>query len=206
MSVLIVGSKGNMGRRYTAILKYLGVQTRGIDVDTPDSVVEREINYATRAIIASPTETHCAWLKTIAPYNVPILCEKPLAKDLVQVKKALEHVEACGTRINMVYQYRELANPKSRGNSHYNYWNHGRDGLIWDCIQVIGLARGPVSLTEDSPIWDCKINGRTLDIGDMDRAYITHVESWLKNPGQSINEIMEIHQKTAELAKKWPTS
>jgi hypothetical protein len=203
MSVLIVGSKGNMGRRYASILRHLGIEHRGLDIDHDLGDAEREATRASQVIIASPTDSHVGWIRFFAPYNLPILCEKPLSKDVAQVRAALDYAADCGTPLNMVYQYRELVEEKSEGESRYNYWNHGKDGLVWDCIQIIGLAKGWVSLAEDSPIWRCRINGQLLDIAAMDKAYINHIKNWLRKPGQDKAEILAVHQKTAEYAKQW---
>jgi len=198
MPVLVIGNKGNMGRRYSAVLKYLGLKTRGLDLDWDFDKLESEVSKVTGVIIATPTETHVGWIRLLAPYNKPILCEKPITKDLNALKLALEYTDNCGTPINMVYQYSELVNPKAKGPTHYNYWNHGRDGMNWDCIQIIGLGKGKISLGEDSPLWKCQINGEHLSSGSMDMAYVEHVRKWLMRPGQDRNQIYDIHKKTSE--------
>lgn len=200
MPVLVIGNQGNMGRRYSAILKYLGLKARGLDKDWDLDKLESEMSKVSGVIIATPTEWHVPWIRMLAPYNLPIMCEKPVTKDLHELKLALEYTENCGTPINMVYQYSELASRNSKGSTFYNYWNHGRDGLVWDCIQIIGLANGKVSLEEKSPLWQCQINGQPLNVGNMDRAYVEHVDRWLRKPGQSRDEIFNIHKKTAEFS------
>jgi len=194
--ILIVGHKGVMGRRYSCILNYLGKKWIGTDIDGPTQ--EFQSKDISGIIIATPTETHAALIKVYAEFGKPILAEKPICKDLNQLKEVLYAVK--DIPFEMVYQYKQIAR-LGDGPSHYNYWNHGRDGLHYDCIQIIGLARGPVELAEDSPIWDCRINGDFLFIEQMDFAYVSMIKNWLKKPGMDLNEIYAIHEKVHDMVK-----
>jgi hypothetical protein len=96
-------------------------------------------------------------------------------------------------------QYAELIQAGD-GPSHYNYFRHGNDGILWDCMQIIGLANGPVEIKEDSPIWDCVINGNRLNLSDMDGAYVSFIRSWLNgNLRQNFIEVVEIHRKVLRM-------
>ena len=171
-----------MGRRYSAILNYLNIPFRGIDKD--DVIIND--NYK-GVIIATPTETHVALAEFYSELKMPILCEKPIAKNLEGVERALK----C-EKLTMVNQYEYLVKKGARGETHYNYWNSGKDGAGWDCINIIGLSNGPLPrISNRSPIWKCQINGHELNIKDMDTAYCRMIEDWVKRPDANNHEYIE---------------
>ncbi len=100
----------------------------------------------------------------------------------------------------MVFQYGELIKfPHLRKgrDTEYNYFRSGKDGLVWDCLQIIALANDEISLRNDSPIWRCKINGTTLDLSDMDYAYHSFIKKWTKNGiDQNLSDLFKFHKKT----------
>lgn len=188
-----------MGKRYQAILKHLGRDFQSFDLAIHGSMThlkERAKNCA-RIIIASPTPTHVQYLRELLPLGRPILCEKPVTKNLEEIEELHAECSKNGWRYNMVMQYRELdISREPRRASVYNYFRHGNDGLTWDCMQIIALAEGPVVLREDSPYWDCAINGRCLSIAQMDSAYILHIQKWLTDSlDQSMDDILTAHRK-----------
>lgn len=201
MSILIVGASGNMGKRYAAILKYLGYSFTGVDVRSTNDEVEKAAEKAEGILIATPTETHCKLIQRFLPYKVPILCEKPISTNIAEFKETMDMVRGSFVPFRMVNQYRMLADRNSIGRSVYDYFRHGSDGLYWDCIQIIGLARGEIRLGEESPVWRCMINGKALTLSHMDAAYIGYIQEWFKNPRQDLGLIWEAHEKTAELER-----
>lgn len=183
-----------MGRRYGAILSYLGKEWVGVDAEHNRHFIKDAAKNSDGVIIATPTDTHASLIHLFIDCGKPLLCEKPITKDMGELERLAAEVRAHKTNLQMVHQYKELAQP-SIGWSYYNYWNHGKDGLIWDCIQIIALARSEISLQEDSPLWKCRINGKALNLADMDRAYIEMMKRWIRSPGQEIAEIQYIHEK-----------
>lgn len=201
--ILIVGHKGNMGRRYAAILNHLGKSWTGVDVEW-QAAGQKDLQYFDKSalegvIVASPTDQHADHVTHFIKYRVPILCEKPISKDLGKLKQVISECRDDEIKLDMVWQYRNLVTSTSKNPSKYDYFNHGRDGLHWDCIQIISLANGKVQLDEKSPTWDCVINGRRLHIDQMDGAYVNMVKLWLKNPKQNLGEIELAHIKVKEL-------
>lgn len=79
----------------------------------------------------------------------------------------------------------------------YNYFKTGNDGLLWDCINIIGTARGPYFIKNDSLIWDCQINGWPIDLRDMDQAYIWNLQDWVKG-WRNKDYILPTHLKVLE--------
>lgn len=186
---LILGNKGGMGRRYSAILKHIGVECLGADIgeDIPggfDSV-----------IICTPTHRHIQDVRWASDFNVPILCEKPLATNLCEALDACDEAEAAGLKLRMVNQYSHLAFSDSEQDTLYNYFRTGSDGVAWDCISILALANGLVELGNDSPYWLCVINGQQLSLSDMDMAYVTMIKGWLKDPSGDIPYIRDAHVK-----------
>lgn len=198
MKIHIVGANGSMGERYQAIFRHLNVAFTCSDVFTPQVEFERCINAASGIVIAAPTEKHFELIVSLAHLGAPILCEKPLSKDLEQLLHIKRLVDSGSINLTMMAQYRYLDDPLSRGDSSYSYFRHGSDSLKWDCIQIIGLARGRVFLEGASPLWKCTLNGKKLSIADMDMAYISAVKAWLASPGDDIARLIEWHQKVME--------
>jgi hypothetical protein len=194
--ILLVGSEGAQGKRYQAILKYLGKDFRRVDEiwgePTFDDPSVQPAAFS-GIILATPTDTHIDQVRRYLGWRVPILVEKPFSKD-VDALKALEP-EANGVPLSLVMQYRHLAIGTKQEPSFYDYFRHGNDGLTWDCLQTIALAKGPVRLSEASPVWNCVINGHMLNIADMDGAYIREVQDWLSGRHQSFSVIIDIHEK-----------
>ncbi len=192
---LIIGAKGSMGRRYQAILKYLEKPFTCADVDDDWFLKSRLCD---SIILATPTDTHYNFLKNLIHFKQPILCEKPITKDLRELD-LIKH-EYRDLPLQMVMQYKEL-DAGDEGPSFYDYYNHGKDGLYWDALQIIGLARGGVEILEESPIWRCQLNGEQLSLNHMDYAYISMIRNWFKNPYGDLIEIKAIHQKVYDYAK-----
>lgn len=200
--ILIFGCNGSMGKRYQAIFRYLSIPTMGVDLeDTPDTRRLKTLK-AEAYVIATPTDTHMGLIHELAPHRKPILCEKPVVKSVEEIKIIRERVEKDRVPFRMMFQYSLLADPARIGKSRYDYFRHGSDGLVWDCLQIIGLARGALELKEDSPIWSCMINGKALAIGSMDAAYVAYVQRWLQDPSQDMGMIQAMHERTAEAAAK----
>lgn len=200
MRVLLVGAMGNMGKRYSVVLKYLGIdfyrRDKGVS-DISDADVLAKVSHI---IIATPTATHIPLIRQYMPYRKPILCEKPICKDPAELNRVMKECEGYGVHLSMVSQYSELVQNTRIGWTYYNFFKHGDDSLVWDCIQIIGLARSGLDLADDSPIWKCRINGQSLSLADMDMAYVKFVEQWLKDPKSDHGKLLAWHLKTQEMA------
>ena len=204
MKVLLVGSEGNMGKRYKAILDYLRIPFSCFDVKL-FGTIEEAAEGCDRAIIATPTAHHATSIYQVLKVlpAKPILCEKPIDKDISVLKMILSDCAVNGSDLRMVFQYRKVYKDDGMiGPSHYDFFKHGDDSLLWDCIQIVGLARGTVKLSESSPVWSCAINGQMLKQNMMDWAYVEYISDWLKSPMLCVgpSEILEIHEKIVRLA------
>lgn len=198
--VTIIGGHGNMGRRYRTILDDLGVKTKLVDIGTVEVANQETDGF----IVATPTPTHGEILRDLVEIGAPVLCEKPLSTDLAEVRSIARLYKEHDVPLSLVLQYAELVQPANRGElSYYDYWNHGKDGLVWDCFQVIVLANGPVALSERSPVWRAMINGHRLSLADMDTAYWKMLARWIINPReQHADKILEMHEKVERLRRE----
>jgi hypothetical protein len=183
-----------MGRRYTAVMKEIGVDPLLVDIDDP---VPSDFD---GVIIATPTRRHVGHIEQFLKFDVPILCEKPFATSSKESRYICNAANKAGVELTMVNQYAYLeggAMTEFQSLTSYNYFNHGRDGIAWDCISVVALARGAISLGEDSPIWSCVINGVEQRLSDMDHAYIRMVKAWLAGDHVAFGQdyIIAAHEK-----------
>ncbi len=202
MSVLILGSEGSMGKRYQANLKHLGQSYTCADLLHDDRWIERSAARAQGIIIATPTNTHLKLVTKFSQMGKPILCEKPLVKTKHELDDLMCSVRLGRTKLRMTFQYQMLDMVSSNGHSHYDYFRHGNDGIVWDCMQIISLARKSIDLNETSPIWSCVLNGDRLNIADMDRAYIDYVKLWFNYPQQDLSYLNDIHLKVIDYEKR----
>jgi len=193
--ISIIGM-GNMGKRYGAILDYLGVPWKGVDKDAdltklPDS---------DKFILSSSTEAHFDNLRTIAEYGKPVLCEKPITQNISELDDILNIYRDIPFR--MVNQYEHLQAPSwhdhSKKMTYYNYFKTGKDTMYWDCINIIGLAKEKPGIHNNSPVWKCAINGHKLNIADMDTAYITEVKNFVRGDVDNKDYILKAHKRIYE--------
>jgi len=194
--IAVIGAKGNMGQRYCLILeKYCSCEVVKYDIDS--LLLFDDITKCDGFIIATPTDHHFEMIKILQGFNKPIFCEKPITKDVDALKSLLES----DIDLSMINQYEFITDKEAEGDTYYNYFKTGNDGLYWDCINIIGLAKGNVTIANDSLIWDCKINGQRLSINKMDYGYIRNIVAWVKG-WRNKDYILGAHKKVVELYDK----
>ena len=203
MSTLIVGANGSMGIRYQTIFEWLSLPYWAIDKEYGRDQMLSMADRADSIIVCTPTITHGDLLRDLIPLGKPLLCEKPISKDMDELNELLTMAKRKSAPFNMVMQYEELLNDQGRSSnamSEYNYFRHGNDGLVFDCLQIIALAKAEVWLNDNSPVWTCTINGQKLNLSDMDGAYIKMIKKWRAgNMHQDPAWLMEIHENATEM-------
>jgi hypothetical protein len=202
MKTLIIGSAGSMGQRYRAILEHLKQPFDGVDREHSSRDIIDRARVADRIIVAVPTDIHNSLLKRLIPLKKPILCEKPIVNSTVELKDIFNRLEKHNTHFTMMFQYSELVGypHRRKGPTSYDYFRSGKDGLVWDCLQVIALANDTIELKNTSPVWKCTINGTKLDINAMDAAYLSFVNKWITNKhNQKLSDLMKFHKKTEDI-------
>ncbi len=204
MKFFILGANGSMGRRYTAILKHLGHDVLGADLPDIshgsefDGLVISEIGASDGVIIASPTSEHAHQVDWIMRKTwTPILCEKPLSMSRDVVEDLCNRADRHGLKLRMVNQYSFICDSTEELPTIYNYYRTGNDGLAWDCTSILALAKGDVVLGNNSPYWNCMINGQLLSLADMDGAYVAMLQDWIKDPKADTAYIRSAHEKVA---------
>lgn len=197
--IAIIGADGEAGKRYQAILSYLYQPFVALDRSHMlEEALLEQARAADRIIIASPTHTHIQYLRDLLPSRKPILCEMPVTKNLEELEELNAYCARSGFSYQMVFQFKELEIGE-RGETRYDYFNHGKDGLLWDCLQIVSLAKGRVVLNDKSPVWKCQVNGTKLNFQDLDQAYVSMIQRWIAGTlDQSIDEIFRAHAKVAE--------
>jgi len=184
-----------MGLRYQAILKSLNVDYYPFDIHSETI----DLHEFTHFIIATPTYTHLKFISNLAPFNRPILCEKPIVHSFTELKDLLEKYPDLDIQMMMQYVYLKGTETDGNDRTEYDYFRTGNDGLYWDCLQPIALHDNyfkKLKINNQSPIWKCSINGKTMSLADMDLAYCIFVEQWLLGKRLfSKSQLIDIHQK-----------
>tara|TARA_R110000796_G_scaffold252618_2_gene388737 strand:+ start:3995 stop:4666 length:672 start_codon:yes stop_codon:yes gene_type:complete len=199
-NIFISGIDGNMGSRYATICRTLGLKVYGVDrISFTEQARFCKSNDIDGIIVATPTFTHIDAINIFGSHceYVPMLVEKPLRKGRIKTMPNF--------KVTMVNQYKYLVDKiDSVGLSYYNYFKSGGDTMLWDCINIIGLANSEISIKANSPFWRCMINGQMLNIKDMDGAYLNMVRDWTKNPEGNREYIELAHDKVCALKESKP--
>ena len=218
MKILVIGDMGNMGQRYVAILKWIGKHCQhDVDVEvlgwdkkrTPRSTVNRAIAKCDRVIIATPTNTHIDMATRCAKLGKDFLCEKPLDKNPNRIAELASLCRRNGVDGRMVCNWAftrsvpqeiEMWKPHSARIDYHNF-RSGNDGLEWDCIQLIFLAKkGRCRLSLDLPWCDTSINGAHINAADIEQSYVSMIKTWFKKPTRlwGLKEAQEATQTVLE--------
>lgn len=199
MKFAVIGGRGNMGQRYCRILNWLNHDAIPVDIADPFPGSDAIDGF----IIATPTESHIRDILTCCPTGLPVLCEKPLALSAADARSIVKMARDNTWLLQMVNQYEQMITQADDGPTYYDYFKTGPHGVAWDCINILGLAKGSVWLNNNSPVWTCAINGVDLDISDMDSAYIRMVTQWIKTPFRPghLDYIEKAHKKAEEYEK-----
>lgn len=185
LKVLVIGGLGSIGKRYRAILDYLGVKNICHDTANPTGYrhglmdVLREEKF-THAIVASPTPTHYRYCMELIGLKIPFLCEKPLSADLDQCKKIRDDAASRRVKGHVVCNYKflmERYNVKHKPR-YYNFYNTGRDGVEFDCCQLIYL-NPDITLCNTYPVWTLRTDMGDMSYAIMEHQYVVMLKDWL---------------------------
>lgn len=200
--VFIAGIKGGMGSRYRAILQnHLFIETLGCDPFDANAI-EMAMPECGGVIIATPTSTHLEMMEYFLKYRKPILCEKPFTTDIDKLDRFEYENRVNLDLITMVNQYQYLTHETSQGDTYYDYFKSGGDGIAWDCLNLIGLAKGAIELSNRSAVWKAQINGQKLHLEDIDHSYISMVRRWVSEPKSNYRYASNAHRKVQAFLNK----
>jgi hypothetical protein len=201
-----------MGKRYAKICKLLGHTVYEADTLRPEKIIPNDFD---GVILATPTRYHLDDINAYRSYGKPMLAEKPLftdrktwdlfdagnwfPKDLVRMINQYEYYIAKRHMLGESVKVQE--HTRTSKVTHYNYFRSGNDSIIWDCINIVGLADtdSDIELSNDSLVWDVAINGYQLDLSEMDSAYIWNVLDWTQNFDSNYDYIVHAHERCFEL-------
>lgn len=189
MKLLLIGSEGSIGRRYRVILEHLGVDFE--EYDNPEhkffGVEQSFYKRFTHAIIATPTHTHLDWIDELPP--IWKLVEKPASKDLEGLEqRKLNH----GCFVVNNYQFLPSAN--TRRKITYNFYNTGRDGLIWDVCQLVYIAyknKVELEVKTDSFWWDLKWGMHQIAYHEIERSYYHMLKAFCSGDTSNLWDLKE---------------
>jgi hypothetical protein len=214
--ILVIGGRGNMGRRYGNILEEEGVEFKVLDIENLHHG-KRLMDEAEKILIATPTELHEQYIIRGLNRGISVLCEKPLTKNLGQLRGCLDHPNAkdCLKMVNNYHYAYEWAkerekkvndgrvHPKDRNDTIYNFVNTGKDGIGWDCIQLIYHAKARVRLGNTSTEWKASINGVTLKKKDVIMGYRQMIIDflWNKIPRQDFDKLYKAHETADKITE-----
>lgn len=163
--ISVIGGLGSIGRRYCAILKSLGVEYSVYDTASESHSVW---NSCEKAIIATPTETHYQWASFCQSAGITFLVEKPMSKRVSECE-AMQ-----GWNGYVVNNYAYCVQRPTL----YDHYNTGKDGVEWDCCQLIYL-NPRITIKTESPEWILMGPGKRVNYSDLERSYIEMVSDFV---------------------------
>jgi len=198
--ITILGGYGNMGSRYGAILKKLGVDFLVADINVPV-----DLKRTTGLIIATPTDSHLSDIERF--HGLPILCEKPISRYLSAIDR-MKAWQIMGARVTMIDQYAHIKMGRRDvlRDTYYSSWHSGKDTLAWDCINIIAkasdLSRVNINNTAPKGSWNCRINGKPLKLENMAQAYEDMLVDWIGKKSNNLDYMIKAHEKVWEFKRK----
>ena len=170
MQILLIGGYGSIGRRYAAILKNLKA-----NFDIYDITVRTEPKFEKydAFIIASPTDTHLDYLKKLQVYQRPILCEKPVSKTPGDIPEIDNAFVVCN-----YFYVAQMLNIQPPYKIFYDFYNTGKDGMYWDCCQLIYMDP-KMKLRMNSHRWNLNINDNWIKFRNLEEAYFRMISDFI---------------------------
>lgn len=197
--ICLIGGKGSIGSRYAAIMKWNKIPHVIYDIDTP----EIDLFSYEKYIIATPTETHVKFLEELK--GKKILCEKPVCKNPSEIPD----MNNAYVVNNWLYVTRlmQLEGPFM---IEYDFYRTGRDGLLWDCCQLLYLDPEAI-LNKRSPKWNVTINGKPVAYRTLEDSYNRMIldfhnskyeNLWTLQQGKEMTEVVLERLKRESFGKR----
>jgi hypothetical protein len=202
MKILIIGSNGSTGKRYSKILSENGNEIIPYDIEEFKKDLGLEIPSCDKAIIACPTKIHYhlyfrtkTWNYNLKPND--ILIEKPVSDKIENITGTyvIKPIE-CKMVCNWAFVFPDEILYPGTSTVYYNYLNTGKEGYWFDTCQLHILSNGRGQITNDSPQFNAKINDRTITKKMIEKSYERMICSWLNNP----DEIWNVQDLIPELS------
>jgi len=190
--IALIGGNGSIGRRYQAVLNYIKEPYLVIEKDDDPAILDRPD--ITHAIIATPTETHMEWCERAAHKNIWFLCEKPLSKHREEIKPLLQKT---GFVVNNWAFVSTNMNNTQANHLSYNFYNTGRDGLVWDVCQLVylsHLANGILEVRTDSYEWAAHWNGVQVPYNFIEASYLQMVRAFITHDSKRLWSLADAYE------------
>lgn len=178
--IALIGGAGSIGRRYQACLNHLKVPFRVLEAGESFE----DLKGITKAIIATPTDTHISWCERLAKENIPFLCEKPLSTKSSEIKELMKLDPKAWVVNNWAFLMRAMhfnwGGPFNE--IEYDFFNTGKDGLIWDVCQLIELAilyEAKLTVKTNSYFWNVHISRQPVHYSAIEASYPQMLEAFL---------------------------
>lgn len=195
--ILLIGGNGSIGRRYQAILEYL--EEPYIVHDFPFLVSECNWPDFDKAIIASPTNTHEHYCNLLSRMNKPFLCEKPLSKDVEASRRISEECKNGFVVNNYAFVNTSVGFPPIPATIDYDFYNTGRDGLVWDVCQLVYLAyisKAELMVIRKSYTWHFQLNHWKVPYDCIEASYMQMIRAFLTDNHGRLWNLKQGHQMT----------
>jgi hypothetical protein len=180
--ILLIGSEGSIGRRYKAVLEELNLKFREHDLAEMHRF-HQNVEGITHAIIASPTPTHFGYCLALEKLNIPYLCEKPVTKNILEAERLYQECTRGFVVNNWAFLGTNADLAPSPTEITYDFYNTGRDGLLWDVCQLIYLAHvtgAHLTVSRISATWDVTWNGVQVPYSYIENSYIQMVRAFIE--------------------------
>lgn len=197
--ILIIGASGAIGKRWSAIVKFLGYKPIEIDIKNgsgPWDYLEHA-KHTKQVIIATPTKTHVPIAKELLALDCRILCEKPLfVYDQNNLDTTMHMLEG---DLQIVNNWSYVTKHPLQIGAHdisYSYFNIGQEDTFSNLFQPLAFAK-KLHINTTSPIFSCIIDKERIYRTDFDKSYIRLLANWLdgKQACWGINAYTAAHKQ-----------
>jgi len=192
--IALIGGRGNIARRYQAVLNYLEQPFRIIDIGDSKSLLEG----CEKAIIATPTDAHEEWCWECSYLKIPFLCEKPLSKKKESIQAMMAR-DVVGYVVNNWAFVSTNFNGKAPTSLFYDFYNTGKDGLVWDVCQLILLAdksNCSLEVRTDSYYWDAAWGEETIPYSAIEQSYMQMIRAFVDGDTQKLWNLSDAYRMT----------
>lgn len=216
MNICIIGNSGNMGSRYQkkieSIVSTQPIHITGYEID--DFNNKKPLPIANKFLVCTPTNSHYEVLKFVMDQSrAPILCEKPISKNINEVMELCDIAQNKKIRLNMVNNWSLVTIPpleRNRNCIYYSCSNTGKDGLPYDLIQLLHLAHDwNFYFTNKAPegAFNVHIN-QDLDITReiIELSYNRMLQFWIEDRWKymwDVNDIRLAHKKVLKYIPRY---
>lgn len=184
MKVLVIGSKGSTGKRYCSILRGMGHDV--VEYDLTEHSKSERLPKFDKAIIATPTKTHCEYHDIIYynrtfedrfQMNTDILIEKPATDNIYDIQRMF-----CKMVCNWAFVFPDRILQPGKHTVFYECSNHGNEGFWFDTCQLHILSNGRGRIGERINTFYAEIDGEKVTRDMIEASYVRMIDAWFYRP------------------------